>query len=305
MRLPRRALREDAYGTNPVRLTQNRGDDASPTWSPDGRRIAFASDRNYPTGRDPEIYSIRPDGRCLTWLTNGSPGDGEPAWRNLPRAPSDPGGCGATRRRALVRVDLRRVRAFHDHPVYWLGRRHGDLLLSYAAVGRDVALIYGDCAAYRPRDCPAPLQLQETSVCSRRTSLSVVAQPNYRPFRVFAAHGLLLVDIGPGDLSVIAGSGHVRVFHSTRQRVGRRQILEAVRNLRRIGRPAAPLPPPALPRTLLVRMRRTERAFTRLDSIHAAARALGIPSLQVRRRLRLASVVRSLPRVRAVRCRRR
>jgi TolB protein len=40
----------DADGTNPVRLTHNRGDDAAPTWSPDGRQIAFASDRNYPDG---------------------------------------------------------------------------------------------------------------------------------------------------------------------------------------------------------------------------------------------------------------
>jgi Tol biopolymer transport system component len=38
----------DADGGDPVRLTGNRGDDASPSWSPDGRRIVFASDHNRP-----------------------------------------------------------------------------------------------------------------------------------------------------------------------------------------------------------------------------------------------------------------
>jgi Tol biopolymer transport system component len=293
----------DADGTNAVRLTRNRGDETSPTWSTDGRRIAFASDRNYPEGAGQEIYSIRPDGSCLTWLTNGSPGSGEPAWRNAPGTPSDPGGCGATKRRPLVSVDLRRIRAVDDHPVFWLGRRYGDLLLSHAEAGRDVGLVYLDCASYRPRACPKPIQLQETSVCSRNTTLSVVAQPHYRPMRVFAARGLLFVDIGQGDLSVIAGPTHVRIFPDGRsRRSANRRAFAAVGDLRRIGRPAAALPPTALPRALLIRMQRTERAFRRRDSIRAVARALGIPSLQVRRRLRLARVVRSLPGVRAVAC---
>ena len=271
----------DADGTNAVRLTRDRGDETSPTWSPDGRRIAFASDRNYPDGAGQEIYSIRPDGSCLTWLTNGSPDSREPAWRNAPGTPTDPGGCGATKRRPLVSVDLRRVRAVNDHPVFWLGKRYGDLLLSHAEAGRDVGLVYSDCASYHPRECPAPIQLQETSVCSRNTTLSVVAQPRYRPMRVFAERGLLFVDIGQGDLSVITGRAHVRIFPDARSRRGaNRRALAAVQHLRRMGRPAAPLPPPALPRRLLVRIRRTEPG----------------------RRLRLAKVVRSLPRVHAVAC---
>jgi Tol biopolymer transport system component len=293
----------NADGTNPVRLTRNRGDDVSPSWSPDGRRIAFASDRNYPRVGTSEIYSIRPDGRCLTWLTNGSPGSGEPAWRNAPQTRSDPGGCGATHRRPLVRIDLRRIRAFHGHPVYWFGKRYGDLLLSYAEAGRDIGFVYNDCASYRPRDCPEPIQLQETSVCARNTTLSVVAQPHYRPMRVFTAGGLLFVDIGQGDLGVVTGPTHVRIFPDARSRRSANQrALAAAQDLRRFGKRTTRLPPPALPRTLLIRLRRTERALRRLGSVAAVARALGIPRLQVRRRLRLASVVHSLPRMRAVAC---
>jgi dipeptidyl aminopeptidase/acylaminoacyl peptidase len=233
----------DAGGTHPVRLTRNRGDDVSPTWSPDGRRIAFASDRNYPEGSGQEIYSIRPDGSCLTWLTNGSPGSGEPAWGSVPRSTSDPGACGATRRRPLVRVDLRGVRAFDEHPVYWFGRRYGALLVSYAEVSRDdVALIYGDCASYRPRGCPAPIQLQESSVCSRRTTLAVVNDPRYSFSDVFAAGGLLFVDLGQGDLSAITGRTDVRIFPDSNPRL---RALAAARHLKPLGKRGQALPPPA------------------------------------------------------------
>jgi WD40-like Beta Propeller Repeat len=37
-----------------------------PAWSPDGRWIALASDRNYPVGEHSEIYSIRSDGPAST-----------------------------------------------------------------------------------------------------------------------------------------------------------------------------------------------------------------------------------------------
>ena len=63
------------------RLTRNPGDDATPAWSPDGSRIVFSSDRNLPGADAQEVYSVAPDGSCLTWLTNGSPSSAIPAWR--------------------------------------------------------------------------------------------------------------------------------------------------------------------------------------------------------------------------------
>jgi Tol biopolymer transport system component len=101
----------NADGTGLKRLTRNRGDDHGPSWSPDGRRIAFASDRNYPGVGNHELYSIRPDGSCLTWLTNGSPASDDPAWRNAPRSSSGPRACGPTRLRPRIAVDIREVRS--------------------------------------------------------------------------------------------------------------------------------------------------------------------------------------------------
>ena len=60
-----------ADGTHLKRLTRNRGEDTDPDWSADGQRIVFQSDRNQPEAyyESAELYSIRPDGTCMTWLT--------------------------------------------------------------------------------------------------------------------------------------------------------------------------------------------------------------------------------------------
>jgi TolB protein len=59
------------------RLTRNLADDISPAWSPDGRRIAFTSNRagNY------DIYAMNADGRGLQRLTNTRADDVDPAWQ--------------------------------------------------------------------------------------------------------------------------------------------------------------------------------------------------------------------------------
>jgi Tol biopolymer transport system component len=303
----------NADGTGLKRLTRNRGDDHAPSWSPDGRRIAFASDRNYPDTFNYELYSIRPDGSCLTWLTNGTPASDGPAWRNTPGSSSRPRACGPTPLRTRIAVDTRQVRAVDRLPVFWLGTHHKGLLLTYTEVLRDgrgadlVYLQYNDCGRFRPRGCPQPLQLQEASVCSRHGSstLGVVHAPEWAGHvRAFAAHGLLVIDIGDG-LGVVAGSTHVRLFGELGGARGRRQLINTARRLRQIGRPRAALPAPTLPRALLRKLHRTERAYARLGSIDAAAQRLGVPRRLVALRLEFARAVRALPRVRTIACPRR
>ena len=55
-----------------TRLTRDGGDDEWPTWSPDGRRIAFE--------RDGDLFTIAADGRDVRRLTSGPGDDRLPAW---------------------------------------------------------------------------------------------------------------------------------------------------------------------------------------------------------------------------------
>ena len=69
----------DADGNNQQRLTNNRKRDFSPSWSPDGKWIAFSSDRkgddvNY------EIYVMDADGKNTRRLTNNRVDDNSPSW---------------------------------------------------------------------------------------------------------------------------------------------------------------------------------------------------------------------------------
>ncbi len=69
----------DADGGNQQRLTENRQNDDSPAWSPDGTRIVFSSDRkgdfvNY------EIYLMDADGGNLQQLTENRDRDVSPSW---------------------------------------------------------------------------------------------------------------------------------------------------------------------------------------------------------------------------------
>ena len=70
-------------GSDQTRLTDNPAADSWPSWSPDGRRIAFISPRDDPDPDDDdpiwEIYVMNADGSAQTRLTNDS------AWHSLPR----------------------------------------------------------------------------------------------------------------------------------------------------------------------------------------------------------------------------
>ena len=66
----------NADGSGLTRLTDNLADDRFPAWSPDGRRMAFTSDRD----GNKEIYVMNADGSAQTRLTNNPDHDMDPAW---------------------------------------------------------------------------------------------------------------------------------------------------------------------------------------------------------------------------------
>ena len=63
-------------GTGQARLTSNSAADTSPSWSPDGTKIAFSSTR----GGNAQIFVMKADGSAVTRLTNQSGTNSTPAW---------------------------------------------------------------------------------------------------------------------------------------------------------------------------------------------------------------------------------
>lgn len=80
----------DASGSNLKNLTEHPADDSHPTWSPDGSKIAFASDRipagvrsgtNRPVGVTAyNVFLMNPDGSGVTQLTFSGCGNSQPDW---------------------------------------------------------------------------------------------------------------------------------------------------------------------------------------------------------------------------------
>ena len=69
----------DTDGGNEQRLTENRKNDSFPSWSPDGKRIAFSSDRKGDL-QNSEIYVMDADGRNPQRLTENRRFDEDPSW---------------------------------------------------------------------------------------------------------------------------------------------------------------------------------------------------------------------------------
>jgi hypothetical protein len=63
-------------GTGQTNISNSPGYDDEPTWSPNGTKIAFYSDRD---GNN-EIYTMNPDGTGLSRITNNSVNDFDPSW---------------------------------------------------------------------------------------------------------------------------------------------------------------------------------------------------------------------------------
>ena len=70
----------DAQGGQLRRLTESDANDASPTWSPDGKRIAFVSDRSNRTEHELELYVVDAHGGDPQRLTRNDAWELDPDW---------------------------------------------------------------------------------------------------------------------------------------------------------------------------------------------------------------------------------
>lgn len=69
----------NADGSNEINISKNAAFDGWPMWSPDGRRIAFASNRVGPANVG-QIFVINADGTGLKQVTQGPHGYAQPSW---------------------------------------------------------------------------------------------------------------------------------------------------------------------------------------------------------------------------------
>ncbi|MDA0171955.1 hypothetical protein OJ998_22835 [Solirubrobacter taibaiensis] len=214
----------NADGTGPRRLTKDEGGLGVPRWSADGSRILFASDRNLPDANSTELYSVAPDGSCLTWLTNGVPSSGDPAWRpgsgDSFSANCDPKARPAT----YTPPKPNRYRAN-----LWLGAKYKGLLLTH--VSRE-SLWYSDCERFS--GCPDDVSLTANNPCQRRHSSQ---------YKLSVRRGMLVADYG-GDTGPLFFGGRMATLAPpgvTDLKVFRRET-------------------PRIPRTFLAALTATQRA---------------------------------------------
>src|SRR5690242_14322724 len=69
----------DANGEHPRRLTRRPGPELDPSWSPDGKKIAYRDSRRGINNND-EIYVMDSDGRRPRNLTHGPVDEWSPSW---------------------------------------------------------------------------------------------------------------------------------------------------------------------------------------------------------------------------------
>ena len=274
-----------ADGSGLRRLTANEGDDAYPTWSADGSRILFSSDRNLPEGDSSEVYSIAADGSCLTWLTNGTPSSGLAAWRPGSGSRYDPGSCDPSARPVVI--DAPRLPEIQVG--LWLGPRFGGLLLSNGGEGGDGYLAYDDCERFA--GCPDPVLLNSEHVCDTRMFRNI-ATNTYRLFR----RGRAILAYYGSQANALLLSGRAVTAIQLEGRNLLADVDRIVRALRPFGtaRPVRRLAPPRVPRAVARRLELTARARKRHGSAGQTGRALGIGRFEVERRLRLRRMLRSL-----------
>ena len=160
----------NADGSGRRAVTRSNLDERNPDWSEDGR-IIFQSARNLPeTGEATEIYSVRPDGRCLTMLTNGSPASLTPVWAD--EGDSRPRSCGVNPPESGVELRLPPVgRVGAATP--WLGDSPGTRLLSNVSVNRRSSMfLYLDCERQRAARCERPVMIWNLDACVYRNQLA-------------------------------------------------------------------------------------------------------------------------------------
>ncbi len=268
-------------------------DERSPDWSSDNR-IIFHSARNLPgTGEASEIWSVTPDGRCLTPLTNGSPASLTPAWMETGPATSAPAECGEAP--APTRSVRMPASLSGRGGLLWMGQQPGTRLLSDAGVGEAGAqFLYYDCVRQNRADCRKPAGVWNVDVCTYRGFFAPIygesGQARWqRGTRVFVDRGS---EMGPFNF-LVAGRSVTFFFGGTGKgaQLGRTEV-DQLRTVRE-ETPSGDLPSARFPAGDIKQMKRVAGIFEANGSVRGTARRTGLSPGRVRDNLRFARTLKS------------
>lgn len=290
----------NADGSGRQVLTDPKLDARAPDWSKDNR-IVFQSARNLPSvGEANEIYSIKPDGGCLTMLTNGSPASLMPSWADGSDSSTSAGACGVEPSAPTVEV-IPVARSFPGS--YWLGQRFTSRLLTDSVTERSGSVyFYLDCDREQRGDCRPPVLLVTGGVCQMRGQFAELGSGflrNQRGVPVFIDRGS---EMGP-SVSVIAGRSVVYFYGGTGKGKNRGRL--EVDGLRPVGEELEPggLAPVKIPAHDLKLMKKVKRTYSSSGSVPATARRLGMRPTRVRANLRFSRVIGKFGEYEKVNCR--
>ena len=285
-------------------------------WSPDGSRIAFGSDRNIPgmLGMSVEIYSVRPDGSCLTWLTNGSPESWDPNWSPGGGFDSDPGACGATDRDVMVDPLPSAQPLVNNRPTTWPRLWPGPVFKTAVLTFPDAEgdnLAYYDCALFKRSECSKVFaELSSRGICQQGFS-DLLEAGRYRG--MIEHRGALLTkpflsSDGNRGVTLITGGQIINILLDDfpfRTPTTLAEYLELVGTLRPVGRDdliGADLQGAVFDRGDVEKARGITRAFDRIQSVPKVAKRFRTKPRTVRAYLRFQCDSETLGTVKSVRC---
>lgn len=301
----------DANGTNAHNLTYRTGgvaDERRPDWSAPGR-IIFQSTRGpkREIAETTEIWSIRPDGICLTRLTNGSPASLSPVMVDPESKSTGPGTCQGRPPGPNREMKAPALSGSTGH--LWLGKSFRNVLLSdYLFERSSSTFFYGDCGVIPTSKCGRELFIANEDICIAKGYAAALigsgAIQEQRGIPVFRS-------LKPGRETpafTIGFSGRKLFYIIGGSGVGDRKLQhrKEIDAIHRVG--AGPLdgdlPAPRIPAGDIKVMKRVERIYKRTGSVVRTANILDRGGYFVRSNLRFARIYKAAGGFKAVDCRR-
>lgn len=296
----------DADGGERHLLYRSLGTETGPRFSADGTRIAFDSTRNYPAGEaSQEIYTITTEGRCLSWLTNGTPESTQPSWGPELDVSAAPASCGAGRKAPLPELRPDSPRRADAGTQLWFGPSSGPMLYSGGSTSRSfIDMEYDDCSSFDPTECGKPFYGGVVSKCLLGNEALGLFSGGFGKLTVKRGRVFWLTRYGKAirmDLAMTARSIAYTLTFGRRSKVDGRRKLLGLKTIRG-DRPVELTGQVRLPRKVIRLVRGVGRTFERTGSVSATAAKFNLPKKEVKGVLEAGRTIRRLGGAKPMRC---